>query len=112
MSRLTEKATAFVTAIVNGDAGTAHEMLISDLSREISAADLTTQLDAMADDMGGVTKVGDAAIILEEWPGKTENELAMVYVPLEGDVYSEAITLTLAKSGDELRISRIEWGRP
>ena len=112
MSQLIEKATAFVTAIVNGDAGKAHEMLISDLSGEISAADLTTQLDAIADDMGGITRVGDAAIILEEWPGKTESELAMVYVPLEGDVYSEAVTLTLAESGDELCIARIEWGRP
>ena len=87
-------------------------MLTSDLSRDISVADLTGQFDAIAEDMGGVTGIGDAVAILEDWPGKAANELAMVYVPLEGDVYSEAITLTLAELSGELCISGIEWGRP
>lgn len=109
---MTEKATAFVAALVNGEASSAHEMLRSDLADEIDVAGLKAQFDAMADDMGGVTNIGEAMIILDDWPGKAPDELAIVCVPLEGDVYSEAITVTLANFGDALCISNIEWGRP
>ena len=70
MSRLTEKATAFVAALVDGDASAAHGMLAPALSRDLSVADLSSQFDTLADDMGGVTGVGDAVTILEQWPGK------------------------------------------
>ena len=51
-------------------------------------------------------------IVLEEWPGKAADDRAMVYVPLEGDAYSEAINVTVAEIDGELRISSVEWGRP
>ena len=51
-------------------------------------------------------------VILEEWPDQAADDRAMVYVPLEGDVFSEALTVTIAASNNGLRISNIEWGRP
>lgn len=51
-------------------------------------------------------------MILKEWPDMLEIDRAMVYVPLEGDVYSEAITVTIANVDDALCVSSIEWGRP
>ncbi|MCH7980843.1 MAG: hypothetical protein IID59_05000 [Proteobacteria bacterium] len=46
------------------------------------------------------------------WPRKNADDLAMVYVLLLGDTYSEALTVTVAQPGSELRIASIEWGRP
>jgi hypothetical protein len=49
---------------------------------------------------------------LEDWPGKQADDLAVVYVSLNGDGFSEAVTLTLAKYGHEILIRHLEWGRP
>ena len=49
---------------------------------------------------------------LEDWPGKQPGDLAVVYVALNGDTFSEAVTLTLAQDGDDILIRHLEWGRP
>ena len=87
-------------------------MLSTSLAAKLAAANLQAEYAALAEDMGGVTGIGEAMVILEEWPGKSEQDRAMVYVPLEGDEFSEAITVTVAEGTDELCISSIEWGRP
>ena len=112
MSQSTEQATAFVEAIVDGNAGLAHSMLSAELHAITSAADITDEYDAMVGDMGGVNNIGDATGILNDWPDKAKNEVAIVYVPLQGDTYSEAITVTLEQSEGKLAVSHIEWGRP
>lgn len=112
MSRLTDTAGHFVSAIVNGESYTAHTMLVPELANNISASDLARKCDLLAGDMGGVTNIGEPMLILEDWPSRAPNDLGIVYVPLEGDVYSEAITVTLSELDDELRVSNIEWGRP
>ena len=50
--------------------------------------------------------------ILEDWPGKQQGDLAVVYVALSGESFSEAVTLTLVQVGAESMIRHIEWGRP
>ena len=112
MVGLTEFAEAFARKIVDGDADGAHAMLSAALAQVTTAADLSGQFDALANDMGGVTGVGEPMVILEEWPDMAVDDRAMVYVPLEGDVFSEALTVAIAASDDGLRISNIEWGRP
>jgi hypothetical protein len=49
---------------------------------------------------------------LEDWPGKQTDDLAVVYVTLNGESFSEAVTLTLAQYGQEILIRHLEWGRP
>jgi hypothetical protein len=49
---------------------------------------------------------------LEDWRGKQPDDLAVVYVALNGDSFSEAVTLTLAQHGEEALIRHLEWGRP
>ena len=112
MNDLTEFAGAFARNIVDGDTAGAHAMLSDALAQGTSPADLSSEFDALADDMGGVTGVGEPMVILEEWPDMAADDRAMVYVPLEGDVFSEALTVTIAASNDGLCISNIEWGRP
>ena len=112
MSDTQEIAVRFAQALVAGDSDAAHESLSQDLAANTSAAKLASHYGALADDMGGVTGVGAPMVIAEEWPGMSGGDRAMVYVPLEGDEFSEAITVTVAEVEDALCISAIEWGRP
>jgi len=112
MSDVTDTAARFVGQIVAGNTGAAHEILSDRLAGDVAASDLLTHFEALAEDMGGVTGVGEPMVILEAWPDKSEDDRAMVYVPLEGDEFSEAITVTVSEQNGELRISSIEWGRP
>ena len=50
--------------------------------------------------------------IVEEWPGKQPDDLAVVYVALSGESFSEAVILTLAQDGEDTLIRHLEWGRP
>jgi len=49
---------------------------------------------------------------LEDWPGKQPGDLAVVYVALNGESFSEAVTLTLVQDGEDVLIRHLEWGRP
>ncbi len=112
MSDVVAAAADFVSKIVGGNAEDAYEILSERMAADVAASDLQARFDALSNDMGGVTGVGQPIVILEDWPEKTDDDLSIVYVPLEGDVFSEAITVTVSKEGDALRISSIEWGRP
>jgi hypothetical protein len=48
----------------------------------------------------------------EDWPGKQPDDLAVGYVALSGESFSEAVTLTLAQDGEDTLIRHLEWGRP
>ncbi len=49
---------------------------------------------------------------LEDWPGKQAGDLAVVYVALNSDSLSEAVTLTLAQHGKDALLRHLEWRRP
>ncbi|MBT8099314.1 MAG: hypothetical protein KJO82_06170 [Gammaproteobacteria bacterium] len=112
MSDMMKLASDFAVAIVDRNTDRAHAMLTQGLRGSMQPAELLSELDVLADDMGGVNGIGEPMKILDDWPGKAANELAMIYVPLLGDVYSEAVTLTIANEDDRIRIGAIEWGRP
>lgn len=112
MSRLTETAAAFVSSIAKGEHILAHEFLSPALARAVSPEELADEFHLLAGDMDGVTNIGEPIVILDDWPSKAPNDLAVVYVPLEGDVYSEAITITLSELDGKLFVTDIEWGRP
>lgn len=50
--------------------------------------------------------------VLQEWPGKQDGDVAVAYVALNGDTFSEAVNVTIVQMGSEYRIRRLEWGRP
>ena len=50
--------------------------------------------------------------ILEDWPAKQEGDVGYVYVALTGDGFCEAVTVTLTREADTIRIRELEWGRP
>ena len=112
MTDVTGFAAGFVRTISQGDAGSAHQMLSEALQQSTSAENLAEQYGLLADDMGGVNGIGQPTLILEEWPDMSAGDRAIVYVPLEGDVFSKAVTVTVSEVDDRLCVSNIEWGRP
>ncbi len=105
-------AASFARALDSGDGDAAHRLLTPACAGLMTVADLLSAYQDLADDMGGVSGIGQPMVVLEDWPGMAPGDRAMVYVPLEGDAYSEAINLTVAEPDGELRISAVEWGRP
>ena len=112
MTDAVDIAARFARALFAGDIDSARHLLSDELQGEVAATELASQFAFLADDMGGITGVGQATVILEEWPGMSEGDRAMVYVPLEGDDFSEAITVKVSEFDNAVRISGIEWGRP
>lgn len=112
MSDVIEIAAEFARALASGDSSAAHQILSHELAAKVTTADLSSHFKALAEDMGGVTGVGQPMVILEEWPDMSAHDRAMVYVPLEGDEFSEAITVTVSEIENAFCISSIEWGRP
>jgi hypothetical protein len=112
MTDVVEIAARFAAALFADDPDSAYALLSDELRGELAATELSSQFAALADDMGGVTGIGQATVILQEWPDKSKHDRAMVYVPLEGDEFSEAITVKVSEIDRVLGISSIEWGRP
>lgn len=112
MTDVVEIAARFARALFVEDIDSAYELLSDELRGEVAAMELSSQFASLAEDMGGVTGIGQPMVILEEWPEMSADDRAMVYVPLEGDDFSEAITVKVSEINNAVRISSIEWGRP
>ena len=50
--------------------------------------------------------------VLEEWQGKQPGDVAWVYVALTGETFNEAVSVLLARLGEDVLIRELEWGRP
>ena len=112
MTDLLGIASSFAQALDSGHADAAHQLLSAECAASMTAAELLAEYQALADDMGGVTGIGQPMVVLEEWPGMAAEDRAMIYVPLEGDACSEAINATVAEVDGALCISAVEFGRP
>ena len=53
-----------------------------------------------------------ADVILTEWPDRGEDDVALVYVPIAGLVYSEAVTVVVTRTPNGLRVHNVAFGRP
>ena len=112
MTEEVEIAARFAQSLLAGNADNAYELLSDELRAELAVVDLSSQFTSLAEEMGGVTAIGQPMVILEEWPEMSADDRAMVYVPLEGDEFSEALTVKVSATDSAMRISSIEWGRP
>jgi hypothetical protein len=107
-------AQRFGDSVASSDYGSAFALLTKELQ-------ISTTPNSMKNAVSTMTSYASSPILeaqvmddftLEEWPGKQAGDLAVVYVALNGDSFSEAVTLTLAQHGEEVLIRHLEWGRP
>ena len=107
-------AQRFGDCIANNDYGAAWALLSKELqasSTPESIKNAATTMTAYGSGWIQVAQVMDE-FTLEDWPGKQADDLAVAYVALNGENFSEAVTLTLAEYDQEILIRHLEWGRP
>jgi hypothetical protein len=110
----TRVAEQFGRSIAQGDYETAHSLLNEDGRAAYSSDDLKLAVEEMiAIGDGPITEVSLVSeCILEDWPDKHQDDVGYVYVALTGDGFCEAVTVTLTREAGEIRIRKLEWGRP
>jgi hypothetical protein len=113
---MTDRAVAqqFGDCMARGDYSTAWALLAEQTQATITPEAIASAVAAMIADAPGPilqAQVMDDCIV-ENWPAKQPGDLAVVYVALMGESFSEAVTLTLAQYGEKTLIRELEWGRP
>jgi hypothetical protein len=110
----TTVAEQFGHAIVRGDFEAAHAFLTEDAQKIYTPQAMRESVTLMTSYADGPllrVRITEGAV-WDEWPDKQFDDVATVYVSLEGDSFAEAATVILATTDDGLRIRDIEWGRP
>src|SRR5437762_11793891 len=114
MATYIEVAKQFGDLIAKPDYAAAHDLLTE-------AAQAANTPDDFKEAVKGMTTYAPGPIqdvqvmedfILEDWSDKHEGDVAIAYVALTGDGFSEAVTLTLVQHSSGFRILHLEWGRP
>ena len=110
----TRVAEQFGRLLAQGDYAAAHSLLTEGARGAHSPDDLKQAVEEMiAIGDGPITDVALVSeCILADWPDKQDSDVGYVYVALTGDGFCEAVTVTLTREADEIRIRELEWGRP
>lgn len=90
---------------------TAHGMLNKKLQKEVSVSELEatylrmiSYFEQPVDEVSHYTEVGI--------PTNIPHAVGWVYVAIEAPGYSEAVTVIVTRTNDELKIAELTWGRP
>lgn len=104
----------FGACIAHQDYEGAWQLLTQEAQRSITAEGLKAAATAMIAYAPGPFQGAEVMeeFILEDWPDKQPGDLAVVYVALTGESFSEAVNLTLVQTGFDILIRHLEWGRP
>ena len=107
-------AQLFGVLITRKDYTAAWELLAKEAQTSITPEIIQDAVKSMIAAVPGPIQVAQVMedFIVEDWPGKLPGDLAVVYVALTGESFSEAVTLTLAQYGVDTLIRHLEWGRP
>jgi hypothetical protein len=104
----------FGDLIVRKDYSAAWELLTNEEKLSITPEAIQAEVAEMIAYASGPIQAAEVLdeFIVENWPGKQRGDLAVVYVALSGESFSEAVTLTLVQHGEDTLIRELEWGRP
>jgi hypothetical protein len=107
-------ALQFGDCIVQNDYGAAGSLFTKELQAPSTPESIKNAVATMTAYASGPIQKAQVMddFTLEDWPGKQADDLAVVYVALNGENFSEAVTLTLTESGQQILIRHLEWGRP
>lgn len=106
-------AQRFGDGIARNDYGATCAIFTEELQSSTTAENINNTVTTMtAYAMGSLqeAQVMDA-FTLKHWPGKQQDDLAVVHIALNGDSFSNAVALTLAPYGVDVLIRHLEWGR-
>jgi hypothetical protein len=107
-------ALAFARALVAGEFEAAQGLLCDSLRMEWTPFRLEETLNSMVEYGDGppdevlLISVDD----MQTWRTRQDGDLGWAYVAINGDGYSEAVSVVVAGKGERPTIRDVEWGRP
>jgi len=104
-------AQRFGDCIVIKDYDAAWALLCEELRLSFTSESIKNAVTTMTAYCAGSIQMAQVMdeFTLVDWPGKQADDLAVAYVALNGENFSEAVTLTLAEYGHEILIRYLEW---
>ncbi|UAJ72930.1 hypothetical protein IQE94_00760 [Synechocystis sp. PCC 7339] len=109
-------AQQFGNYLAQGDYDGSHGLLCPALQQQYSPSTLQADVEGMIDYGSGSihSAIVMAECLLTEWqyPPMEANDLAWVYVSLEGEDFLEAVSVIVHQQEEKLAIRWLEWGRP
>ena len=104
---------AFAEALVSGRFNVAYAMLTPSLQNEYSNGGLRREYEFWIHHSGEPPMQEVLVLDNREDIGKEELDSdGWAYVAIEGDGWSEAVSVTVKRFEDEYRITELVWGRP
>lgn len=108
-----EVAEEFVLHMVDGSFIQAHGLLSRKLRTEYSPLDLHTRYSEILKRMkSGIYEVMGMCNSSRNFPGYKKNDLAWVYVHIDGRTCFEAVLVVVTREAGQLVIRELEWGAP
>lgn len=104
-------AIAFVRALVARDFDSAYAMTSSDYHRRMTPSAMQSAFESIvpADWADAIVSPG---LTMDSWPDKQPSDVGWVYVSIGGDVFSEAVNVTVTLEGATMKVRDAEFGRP
>lgn len=107
-----EFAKSFAETLAASDYESAHTMLSPEMQQHYTVANLRENFEEMVEYGESPVRVDGTVGTLEDWPGRTPDDIGWVYVSVSGDEFGEAVTVIVSAIEGKMAISSIEWGRP
>ncbi len=105
-------AKQFADALAAENYEGAYALLSTKARTELPAAELRKQYKAMTGYGSGPATHIEVMQEFTSWPDKQKDDVGWVYVAIAGESFSEAVTLVIAREGNQEVIRSVEWGRP
>ena len=112
MTTSEELAIEFVRALANREFVTAYDLTTADFRSACSCEEMQNEFESIVPEDWGVIDPIEIGTSMDDWPGKSKDDIKWVYVVIGGDAYSEAVILVTAQQSGILRVRQVEWGRP
>ncbi len=104
-------ALAFVDALTKRSYAEAYSLTTRSFQKQTTLAGLQKSFEDCCPLDYGAFDIPEILSTMDDWPDKTPSELRWIYVTVGGE-FNEAITVILDSEDGDIRISRIEIGRP
>jgi hypothetical protein len=105
-------AVEFTRTLARREYAAAFEMTSRQYRSQSTVEQLKAAFEVIVPPDWGDTEPIEMGTTMSSWPGKMSSDLGWIYVSIYGDVYSEALILTVTLEEGQAKIREIVFGRP
>jgi hypothetical protein len=108
----TDVASQFASSLSQRDYSLAQSFLSESLKAQLTAQQIQQNYEGMTAASNGAALTTEVVETLTDWPDKQSGDVGWAYVAINGDTFSEAVTLTLCEEQGNTVVRDVVWGRP